>query len=67
MLLALKEGQSSLKTACSKIFAKQDVIAKSVDELKEMVAKQQKETFSLKAANLAVNFSHNCSVHMHAD
>ena len=42
-LLSLKEGQSSLKIASSKIIAKQESMAKALDDLRELVSRQQKD------------------------
>jgi len=59
LLLTLQDGQTQMKSVLHKQEGKLDVISTSITELKEMIAKETKKTFSLKASELEVSPSRN--------
>ena len=59
-MLSLKQGQDHIKTVLHRQDTKLDSIASAIIELKDIVEKQLKTSFCLKAANLEVR---NLSLH----
>ena len=54
LVLSLKQGQDQIKGVLHRHETKQDSIVSAISELKEMMEKQLKSSFCLKAANLEV-------------